>query len=144
MKSLPVGFCIAMLISCLLGGCVWHARPDIGKKEFESKCATCHGLDGKGNGPQAAILPTQPADLTILAKTNKGVFPTQRIYDVIDGRVAVAAHGPRTMPVWGRELQIDVPDLPVDATGNVDYREGSVAEKIQALIDYLVQLQVKD
>ena len=142
MKNLPAAIGAVMLVCYTLSACVWHARPDVGKAQFDSKCATCHGLDGKGDGPQAEILPTKPADLTVLAKMNDGVFPTQRIYDIIDGRLEVAAHGPRTMPVWGRELQIDVPDLPADATGNLDYREDTVQGKIQALIDYLVQLQV--
>jgi cytochrome c len=31
-------------------------RPDLGKREYESKCAVCHGLDGKGKGPYAEQL----------------------------------------------------------------------------------------
>ena len=28
-------------------------RADIGKLEYEGKCATCHGVTGKGDGPTA-------------------------------------------------------------------------------------------
>lgn len=27
-----------------------QAKLDLGKREFETKCAVCHGLDGKGKG----------------------------------------------------------------------------------------------
>jgi len=92
----------------------------------------------------ATAWPTKPADLTILAKKNGGVFPTQHVYDVIDGRQEVAAHGPRTMPVWGRVFQIDAPDVPkgVPVAGGFDYRQTAVRNRIQALIDYLMRLQV--
>ena len=98
-------------------------------------------MDGKGDGPQAEILSTQPANLTLLAENNGGLFPTQRVYGIIDGRLEVEAHGPRTMPIWGREFQVNVPDLPADATGDVNYREDTVQGKILALIDYLKRIQ---
>src|SRR5579864_5651320 len=76
---------------------------DIGKQEYLSKCASCHGRDARGDGPVAASLKQKVPDLTVLAKNSTGVFPFARIYDLIDGREAVAAHGPRDMPVWGNE-----------------------------------------
>lgn len=82
---------------------VYAQGRDIGKQEYFSKCAACHGKDAKGNGPVADSLKVKVPDLTILAKNNGGVFPFARVYDVIDGREAVAAHGPRDMPVWGNE-----------------------------------------
>jgi mono/diheme cytochrome c family protein len=41
---------------------------DFGKTEFSSKCAECHGADGKGTGPRSADMKKKPANLTILAK----------------------------------------------------------------------------
>jgi len=142
MRNLTAAIAIAVWISSILTGCADNARDiEAGKQEYESMCASCHGVSGKGNGPQAQILPTQPADLTLLAKNNGGVFPARRIHGIIDGRNEVAAHGPRTMPVWGRFFQVDVPDLPDDATGTVNFRETTVANRIQVIIDYLSQLQ---
>jgi mono/diheme cytochrome c family protein len=36
----------------------------LGKSLYESKCASCHGISGEGDGPQASKLSTQPKDLT--------------------------------------------------------------------------------
>ena len=54
--------------------------------EYQSSCAACHGMDAKGNGPVSKELKTRPADLTVLAKNNNGVFPYDTVYQMIDGR----------------------------------------------------------
>src|SRR5512147_3337996 len=72
---------------------------DIGKKEYDASCAACHGQDGKGKGSFAELLNVSMPDLTALSKRNGGVFPAVRVYDVIDGRAAVKAHGTREMPI---------------------------------------------
>ena len=59
---------------------------DVGKAEYQSGCASCHGADAKGNGPVSTQLKTRPADLTVLAKKNNGVFPVNAVYQIIDGR----------------------------------------------------------
>ncbi len=75
---------------------------DVGKMEYQSSCAACHGLDAKGDGPLGKELKTRPADLTVLAKNNNGVFPDDRVYQIIDGRnTTIASHGTREMPIWG-------------------------------------------
>jgi len=53
-------------------------------------------LNAKGGGPVSEELKTRPADLTALAKNNNGVFPYDRVYQMIDGRnTTVASHGIR-------------------------------------------------
>ena len=70
--------------------------------EFRNSCASCHGEDGKGAGFLTRIFRgVDPGDLTQLSKNNEGVFPLERVFEVIDGRKEVAAHGERRMPVWG-------------------------------------------
>jgi len=70
--------------------------------EFRNSCASCHGDDGRGAGFLTRIFRgIDPGDLTQLSKNNKGVFPLERVFEVIDGRKEVAAHGERKMPVWG-------------------------------------------
>jgi mono/diheme cytochrome c family protein len=68
---------------------------------FRAYCAPCHGEDGKGGGPVAPALNTNPADLTTIAQRNGGVFPAKRIRTIISGDEVVLAHGSREMPVWG-------------------------------------------
>jgi mono/diheme cytochrome c family protein len=74
---------------------------DAGKAEYLSSCATCHGADGKGEGPLSSKLKTKPADLTTFAKKNNGVFPVGAVYEAIDGRNTIESHGAREMPIWG-------------------------------------------
>ena len=64
-------------------------------------CATCHGRDGKGNGPAAPALKVPPPDLTVLTRRQNGVFPSVEVETIIRGGTAMAAHGSDEMPVWG-------------------------------------------
>ena len=88
-------------------GCGLSARAsaqniDVGKTQYQSSCASCHGIGGKGDGRVSKELKTPPAYLTVLAKDNNGVFPYDMVYQMIDGRnTSVASHGTREMPVWG-------------------------------------------
>ena len=66
---------------------------DKGRTEFLSKCAECHGADGKGAGPTSSKLKRKPADLTALAKNNNGVFSAGAIAAIVDGRSAVPHRG---------------------------------------------------
>ena len=70
--------------------------------EFINSCSSCHGRDGKGAGFLTRLFKgVDPGDLTQLAADNEGQFPFDQVFQVIDGRTEVAAHGDRKMPVWG-------------------------------------------
>ena len=81
------------------------AQDAAGKAAYDKYCASCHGVDGKGQGPAAASLKNPLPDLTQLAKSNNGDFPTMRVLQSIDGTLHLAGHGSREMPVWGEQLQ---------------------------------------
>ncbi len=67
---------------------------EVGKMEYQSSCAACHGAGAKGDGPVSKELRTRPADLTVLAKNNNGMFPYEKVYQMIDGRnTTIASHG---------------------------------------------------
>ena len=103
----------------------WAQERDEGKTEFLSSCAACHGPDGRGKGPVSAELKATPSDLTVLAKKNNGVFPVAAVYEMIDGRKSVSAHGTREMPVWGFRY------------------ESIFRSRTLALVDYLNRIQEK-
>lgn len=139
MRVLIAAIGIVVGLSCVPTVTQAQNKPDFGKEEFESKCASCHGQSGRGDGPLSRMFATKPTDLTTMAKKNGGVFPSQRAYEIIDGRQDVEAHGPRAMPVWGRDYRANVPDL----DGYYDLRTTVAQTKILALIDYLYRLQEK-
>ena len=126
-------------------------EPDAGKIEFLSSCGACHGSDAKGKGPIADQLKVTPADLTQLAKKNGGVFPSNAVYEKIDGRQEVQAHGRRDMPVWGFRYMHSPKlwsDFAFNPTGShIDPSEDpetTVRKRILSLVDYLYRIQEKD
>jgi hypothetical protein len=46
-----------------------------------------------------------PADLTKIAAANGGVFPTEKVADMIDGRKQIPAHQRFDMPFWSVNFQ---------------------------------------
>jgi mono/diheme cytochrome c family protein len=74
---------------------------DKGHAQFLANCAECHGADAKGAGPRSAELKVKPADLTLLAERNNGVFAAGAIYQLIDGRHGRSNHISGEMPIWG-------------------------------------------
>lgn len=102
-----------------------------GKEMYETWCASCHGVSGKGDGPAAAALKTHPSDLTQLSKKNKGKFPTDRVRAFIEGKDVTAAHGSREMPVWGTVFQ------------RIDMSPIAITYRVATLSSYVESLQAK-
>lgn len=115
-------------------------RPDQGRREYMNSCAACHGVSAKGDGPLAASLQKPPVDLTVLSQRNGGVFPAQRVQQVIDGRTDVKAHGSREMPVWGERFTNQGNSEYFDVAFNAD---AYTAARIALLTDYLNRIQAK-
>jgi len=114
---------------------------DVGKQEFRNNCAACHGTSGKGDGPLAGMITQRVADLTQLAKKNDGVFPFDKVYEVIDGRT-VPAHGTREMPVWGDRYSSASHDYYMDYRKPYD-SEAFVRSRILMLVGHIHELQEK-
>jgi mono/diheme cytochrome c family protein len=142
MKQLCIGTAVlgtALVAAPVLG---YAQMPsDIGKREYVLACAVCHGDTGKGDGSLVEVLKKPPTDLTKIQKNNKGVFPFARVYDVIDGRISVVAHGPREMPVWGREFRQDAAELTRGFGINPEDAQSYVRGRIISLIGYIYTLQ---
>lgn len=128
-----------MIVIGFAGAAAAQGKVDLGKREFESKYASCHGADAKGNGVHRPYLTKSPPDLTTEAKRNGGVFPMDRLYQMIEGG-DVASHGSRDMPVWGREYRVGAVEYYVD----VPYDERAfVRSRILLLLEYINRLQVR-
>jgi mono/diheme cytochrome c family protein len=97
----PLSRVLLLFALCLATASLSRAQ-STGQQAFESRCALCHGLDGKGQGPLADALKLVPADLTLLAQRSKGEFPASRVADVIRSGGGVLGHGSSAMLPWGK------------------------------------------
>ena len=105
----------------------------VGSELFRSYCVACHGKAGRGDGTLADLMKKRPPDLTMFARNNGGVFPSELVKKIIDGRQPVTGHGGKDMPVWGDAFQA--------ASGGSG--EAAVQERIGALVHHIESLQVK-
>lgn len=103
-----------------------------GKEMYLAYCATCHGREGRGDGPVASALKMPPTDLTVLSERNHGRFPSVRVVNIINGSAGVPAHGSQEMPVWGPIFL---------AMGH--QHESEARLRVANLTDYLKSLQKK-
>ncbi|HUB53370.1 MAG TPA: c-type cytochrome [Terracidiphilus sp.] len=105
-----------------------------GKLMYASYCSSCHGMDGKGNGPTAPALLSRPADLTALSRNNHGKFPLESVKSALEFGAHGPVHGTVQMPKWGPIL---------------DEMDGAYAgqlrgmQRIVALSGYLEAIQQK-
>lgn len=109
-----------------------YTSPSSGKEMYDSYCASCHGVDGKGDGPAAPALKGVPANLTTLAVKNDGTFPAAHVATEIQGEAMIPAHGSKEMPVWG----------PIFMTIE-GHSTAQVQLRIRNLTNYLESIQVK-
>jgi mono/diheme cytochrome c family protein len=100
-----------------------------GQEMFTNYCATCHGKEGRGDGPVATALKKAPADLTSLTSRNSGKFPELEVYHSILGDGMIAAHGSQEMPVWGNVLR----SLDSDTDSMVRLRIANLTSYIKSL-----------
>ena len=104
-----------------------------GEQLYVRFCASCHGVEGRGDGPVAQSFASKIPDLTLIASRHGGEFQRDWVDRTIDGRAKIAAHGAYTMPVWGEDFsQIGDPDA-----------ERATRTMIARLVDYLETLQQK-
>jgi mono/diheme cytochrome c family protein len=108
-----------------------HTSPTSGSEMFHAYCAPCHGKDGRGTGPAAPAMKTQPTDLRQLAKKNNGKLPADHIATLLRNGVS-GAHGSVDMPVWG----------PLFAEVS-SHNDAIVQMRIANLIAYIESLQAQ-
>ena len=129
---LPVAFVGYALVMIPASGEELSAEAD-----FRSSCAACHGEDGTGAGAKAFGLSVEPPDLTTLTLRNDGIFPRERLRQIIDGREDIKSHADREMPVWGQIFGMDAEEeLDGSAGGST-----AVRDRIERLIDFIEAFQ---
>lgn len=105
-----------------------------GEQLYKQFCASCHGLDAKGRGPNSDAPKRPPADLTTLTirHSRDGKFPYAYVSDVLlfGPGINASTHGSADMPAWGPIFMF------------LDKRdETAVRQRIKNLSDYLASLQ---
>jgi len=110
-----------------------HGQEPSGTALFATHCASCHGDNGEGGGPVAAVMTITVPNLRTLSMRNGGAFPADEVAAYVDGREQRAAHGSRTMPIWGDVLQGENP-----AAGGTSARA-----RIAALVAFIERLQYR-
>lgn len=69
---------------------------------YKAYCASCHGTEGRGDGPAAPALKHWPGNIRELAKKGGGKLSYADIEASITGKgKMIASHGSEDMPVWG-------------------------------------------
>jgi mono/diheme cytochrome c family protein len=143
MKHVSKNTALIAVSLALCSGAVFaqQAKTDLGKLEYDTNCAVCHGPTGKGDGSLRDLLRVSATDLTQLARQNQGILPVTRMYDVIDGK-GVPSHGSRDMPIWGRTYMVEDAQRLQEARGSYD-AEALVRGRILTLIEYINRLQAR-
>jgi mono/diheme cytochrome c family protein len=124
---------LVLISLCALPAVAQEADPEVGKAVFQQNCATCHGVEARGDGPMADILSIAPPDLTQIA--GEDGFPSADVVRRIDGRDMLLAHG-GPMPIFGYILE--------ERSAVIEDEDGTPVFTSQAVLDiaaYLESLQ---
>lgn len=131
---------LALSVALTLGGTAAVAQdvnPEFarGYNEYMAACAACHGETADGNGPIAEMFQSGVPNLTQIAARNDGVFPTLEVFQIVDGRTGVRAHG-APMPVFGGRYRTEI-GTELGPFG----AEAAVRARVLELVYYLQSIQ---
>ena len=137
---------VVALVLLMASASVQAEEDTIGSDEYRTSCLVCHGVGGHGDGPLAKFLNVRPTDLTALSRNTGGQYPNLkagsypflRVYQIVDGRAAVEAHGDRAMPVWGDRYREQLPFMQTAFGGEY---EKLVRGRILELVYYIQSIQ---
>ena len=95
---------IFALSTLLLAGMdpAWGQNQSEGKKLYLTYCSSCHGDNGKGDGPAARSLPVKPANHTDGAVMNQ--LTDKFLLEIISKGGSAVGKSPM-MPGWGGQLK---------------------------------------
>ncbi len=127
-----------IIVVCALTDATSWAQ-NTGARDYAIYCSSCHGAQGKGDGPALYVIPgIKPTDLTQLAKSHGGTFPAEEIHQVIDGRKRFPDHvdSDTDMSLWGLKFQEEGKEFAPES-------EAKVNQRIDALVEYIRSIQQK-
>ena len=111
-----------------------------GMADYQAHCLQCHGAKGKGDGRIMDMENRRLPDLSRLSLRNKGVFPADRVMEIVDGTGVIVIHGTSGLPVWGKAMR---EEAVAQCRASGCNAEVIVRERLRALADYLALLQEK-
>jgi mono/diheme cytochrome c family protein len=123
---------IVVVASALVTTVRAQPQPYSGRGDYLAYCASCHGAEARGDGVIAKSLKKRPADLTLLARRNSGVYPEEKVFMTVDGRRG-GAHSDSDMPAWA--------DVFAKSTESAGAENAAI--RIDVLVKYLETLQAK-
>jgi mono/diheme cytochrome c family protein len=125
---MPYGSTFAILVAVLIATRVPVAgAAGAGEALYRRYCASCHGVDGRGDGTVAGVLRKAPPDLTRLE------YGEGELMMRIDGRRTIRAHGASAMPVWGEVFEQSLIATP--------HQRRTTLQRVQAISDYVLRLR---
>jgi hypothetical protein len=74
LDNLGKSLCLSLFLAAVLGvggTAIWAQEDEVagaGKGYYQTYCASCRGIHGRGDGPLADTLTAKPADLTLLSE----------------------------------------------------------------------------
>jgi cytochrome c oxidase cbb3-type subunit III len=97
-------FWIFAFSALLLAGTdpTWAQNQSEGKKLYLTYCSSCHGDNGKGDGPAAQSLPVKPVNHTAGAVMNQ--LTDKFLMEIISKGGSAVGKSPM-MPAWGGQLK---------------------------------------
>lgn len=104
-----------------------------GEDLYQAYCASCHGRQGKGDGPTAPALKSPMPDLTTLARRQGGAYPSARVAALVTHGAALAspAHGSKEMPLWGPIFRA------------LDPNDTRASVRISNIVEFVASMQAK-
>lgn len=135
--SIACALCVVLLSTSSTAGQAIGDEParvaalTAGRDTFLQFCAPCHGVDGTGRGPVAAVLSTTPPNLTQVTRRSNGKFPLDTLEQMLTlaTRLPTPAHGSEQMPIWGGVFR------------SIDSTPTLVRARIANLLAYLESIQ---
>ncbi|QXI63896.1 hypothetical protein CP157_01623 [Paracoccus marcusii] len=134
MRAVMMAGVAGLALAGLVTACAPEAQPTGAARDYADYCASCHGPGGRGNGPAAVGMVPAPADLTMLAAQDGGVFPKTRVMGQLVGYTMGRSES--HMPIFEvlREGPVVMYD---DGSG----QRVATPARLVALADYLQTLQ---